>query len=124
MNKFSWSKALGFGVLIWAIMAIALWILASFQSIGPLWAHGIVAAIGGVSAFLFARSASAQSGTQGAEYGLVFAAVVLLLDLAATQWFDAHIFAAWQYWVGIAAVFLAPWVQTEAHQTLSHSHQV
>jgi hypothetical protein len=120
MNNFSWLKALGFGVLIWGIMAVALWILGSISSVSPLWAHGIVAAVGGVSAFLFARNANAESGTQAAGYGLVFAAITLVLDLAVMQWFDAHIFASWQYWVGTAAVFLAPWVQTETHQSLTH----
>lgn len=120
MKNFSWSKALGFGVLIWGIMAVSLWLLGGISSLSPLWAHGIVAAVGAVSAFLFARNASAESGMQAAGYGLVFAAVTLILDFAVTQWFDAHIFASWQYWVGTAAVFLAPWVQTETHQGIGH----
>ena len=121
MNKFNWTKALGFGVLIWAVMAVALFILGNIQSIGPLWAHGIVAALGGVSALLLASNVKAESGTQAAGYGLVFAAVVLVLDLAVTQWFDAHIFASWQYWLGPALAFVAPWLQTETRTQLTQA---
>lgn len=120
MTNFSWSKGLGFGVLIWAAMAVVLWILGAIDSLGPLWAHGIVAGVGGITAFLFARNASPANGTQAAGYGVVWAAVVLLLDFAVAQWFDAHIFAAWQYWLGAALVFLAPWLEAETTATLSH----
>jgi hypothetical protein len=121
MNNFNWTKALGFGVVIWAAMTAVLWILGSVESIGPLWAHGITAALGGISALYLASNANPESGTQAAEYGLVFAAVILALDLIATQWFDAHVFASWQYWLGPALAFLAPWVQTETRQQLAHS---
>jgi uncharacterized membrane protein YadS len=118
MNKFNWIKAFSFGVLIWAVMAVALWILGSIESIGPVWAHGIVAVVGGVFAFLFARATNAESGTQAAEYGLVWAIIVMGFDLVITQFLDAHIFASWQYWAGAGLVFLAPWLQTEARQVL------
>lgn len=118
MNTFNWTKALGFGLLIWALMAGALWILGSFESIGPLWAHGLVSALGGIAAFLFAGTTRAENGTQAAGYGLAWAAILLALDFVVTQQFDAHVFATWQYWLGSGLVFLAPWLQTEARQTL------
>jgi hypothetical protein len=121
MNTFSWSKALGFGVLIWGIMAVALWILASIQSLSPFWAHGLAGAVGGIIALLFTRSANPESGSQAFGYGLTWAVIVLLGDLVVTQWFDAHIFSAWQYWIGAGIVFLAPWVETEAKQAMHHS---
>lgn len=108
MNKFSWSKALGFGVLIWAIATAVLAILGQIQSIGPLWAHGIIAGIAAISAYLFTRNAQPASAEQALGYGVIWAVIMLVLDLAATQWFDAHVFSAWQYWIGPALVFLAP----------------
>lgn len=113
MREFNWSKAFGFGLLTWGIMAVALWILGSILSLSPLWAHGIVAIVGAVSVFLFARNIEPVDGMQAAAYGLTFAAVVLVLDLAVTQWLDVHTFTFWPYWAGAAAVLLAPWVETQ-----------
>ncbi len=124
MNKFSWYKAIGFGILLWAIMAIALWILGTISSLSPLWAHGIVAALGAISGFLVASTNKPSNGAEAAGYGLVWASIIVALDIVFTQWFDAHIFASWQYWLGPALVFLSPWVQTEARQAITESHQV
>ncbi len=124
MNNFSWSKAIGFGVFIWAIMSAALWILGSISSLNAVWAHGIVAAVGIISAYFFAQNTNAANGSQAAGYGLAWVATILVLDLAVSQWFDAHIFSIWQYWVGAALVFLTPLVQVESQQTLTQSHQI
>jgi hypothetical protein len=113
---FSWTKALGYGVLTWLFMALALLILAQFESVTPIWAHSIAAAIAGVSAFFFGRNAKSTSGGQALEYGLVFAAVLMVLDLAVTQWYDEHIFGSWQYWASYALVLVAPWIQEETHE--------
>lgn len=124
MNTFNWTKAVGLGVLIWAIMALALWVLGGFESVSPLWAHGIVAAVGGLSAVALAAVSKSEAGTQAAEYGLSWAIMVVLLDVAATQWFDAHIFTAWQYWLGIALVLISPWVTYELQEGGTHSRAV
>jgi hypothetical protein len=121
MNTFSWSKAFGFGVLIWAIMAIALWILSSINGLNPLWTHGIVAVMGAVAAYFFGRSSQAEHLDQAVGYGFSWAVMVLLLDLAVTQWFDAHIFNAWQQWMSYALILLAPLLQVEAHQHVSQN---
>lgn len=126
MNNFSWPKAIGFGAIIWAIMTVSLWILGSIPNLDHLWVHGLVVAVGAISAFFFAQNAKAEGGMQAATYGIVWAAMVLVLDLVVTQWFDVHILAVWQYWLGIVLVFLSPWVQTETRHSLTHtqSHQV
>ncbi len=119
MNTFNWSKALGFGVLVWAIMASLLWILASFASLDPVWAHGIVAVVGGIAAYFLGRNTRPEHLDQGLGYGFTWAAIVILLDFAIIQWFDAHIFNAWQQWMSYALVFVAPLLQIEAHRHVS-----
>lgn len=119
MNNFNWTKAIGFGALIWAVMAVVLWALGGINSLSPLWAHGIVAAVGGIMGFVLARNAKPATGMQGAGYGLVWAAMILVLDFAVIQWFDAHIFASWQYWIGPALALVIPWVQTETSQSFT-----
>lgn len=124
MNKFNWTKAIGVGVIIWAVMAFTLWVLSSFQSLSPLWAHGIVAVAGGLATVLLAAGSRSEGGSQAAEYGLSWAVVTVLLDLAATQWLDVHIFTAWQYWLGIALVLVAPFVTYELQGSGSHSKAI
>lgn len=102
-------------------MTFSLWVLSSFQSLGPLWAHAIVAAIGGLATVLLAAGSGPEGGSQAAEYGLSWAVVTVLLDLAVTQWFDAHIFTAWLYWLGIALVLIAPFVTYELQGSGSRS---
>ena len=121
MNTFNWSKALGYGVLIWTIMAVALWILSIVDATGPLWIHGIVAAIGCIAAYLFGRNTKPEHLNQGLGYGFAWAVIVLLLDLVAMQWFDAHIFNAWQQWISYALILFAPLLQIEAHRHVSQS---
>ena len=120
MNNFSWPKAVGFGVLIWAVMAISLWVLSSVSSLSALWAHGIVAVVGGIAAVLTTLGSDPHSGVSAIKYSLVWTAIVLILDFAVTQWLDAHVFAIWQYWLGAALVFGAPWVHTEVREVFSH----
>ncbi len=123
MNKFSWSKAIGFGFLIWAIMAVTLWALGGITSMSTLWAHGLVAVAGTIAAFFLAQNVKAESGMQAAGYGIAWVAIVLILDFVVTHRFDVHIFAIWQYWLGAALVFVSPWIETEVQQNLSASHQ-
>lgn len=120
MNNFNWSKAIGFGILTWGIMNVTLWILGNFQSVNSLLTHSIVAIIGAVAAFLFVRNANPASGAQAAGYGLVWAVIILGLDFFVTQFFDTHIFTAWQYWLGAVLVGVVPWIEAEAQQTFSH----
>ena len=119
MNKFHWTKVLGFGLLLWAVMAVALWILGNIQALGPLWAHAIVAGVGGIVAYIMATNLKADGATQAAGYGLIFAVLIVALDLIVTQWFDAHVFASWQYWLGPALALLAPLAQVETHDSMA-----
>jgi hypothetical protein len=121
MNSFNWSKAIGYGVVTWTIMIISLWILGSFNSVDALWAHGIVAVIGGVTAYLLGRNARPETLNQALGYGFTWALMGLTLDLVVTQWFDAHIFGAWQQWMSYALVMAAPLLQIEAHRHVSQS---
>ena len=115
-NTFSLTKAVGFGVLIWGIMAGSLALLVRVDALGPFMAHGIVAAIAGVAAFLFALSNKETTPGQALGYGFMWVAIGMLLDLAVTQRFDEHVFSTWQYFLGYALVFFAPLLQVTTHQ--------
>lgn len=121
MNTFNWTKAAVYGVLTWIAAAVALLILAQFESLSPLWAHSIAAVVAAVSALLFASSERPESMMHALGYAIFFTGVLMLLDLAITQWYDEHIFGSWQYWASYVLVFLAPWVQLDT-RTETHAH--
>ena len=115
MNKFNWYKALGFGVLVWAAAGAALWIVAS-TTLSAAWGHGIVAAVMGIAAYLFAINAKPEDVGQALGYGAVFVAVGMVLDAAITRLYDPHIFTTWQYYLGYSLALLAPLLRTELPQ--------
>ena len=112
MNKFDWFKAIGFGVLVWAAGGLALWALTA-TTLSAGWAHGIVAAVIGITAYLFAINAKPEDVGQALGYGAVFVAVGMGLDALITRTFDPHIFTTWQYYLGYALALLAPLFRTE-----------
>jgi hypothetical protein len=112
MTKFNWYKALGFGVLVWAVGGAALWVLAA-TTLSPAWGHGIVAAVIGITAYLFAINAQPEDVGQALGYGAVFVAVGMALDAVITRTFDAHIFTTWQYYLGYALALFAPLFRAE-----------
>lgn len=113
MYKFSLLRALGFGEIIWALMAGALWILASIEPNGSVWSHLAVALVGGVFAYFFARVTDIENNSQALSYAFAWTFIVVVFDLFVTQWFDKHVFVSWQYWLGVALVFMAPWFGME-----------
>ncbi len=121
MNKFNWLKAVGFGIMIWGIMALVLTVLTSINVMSAGWAHGITAIVFGLAAFLFATNAKPAGVGQAFGYGAIWVAIGLLLDAVVMRHFDAHIFTSWQYWAGYALVLLAPWAQIERHTTITHA---
>jgi hypothetical protein len=112
MNGFNWGKAIGFGVLVWVVGGIALWILAA-TALSAAWAHGIVAVVIGITAYSFAINAKPSDVGQALGYGVVFVAVGMLLDAVITRLFDAHIFTTWQYYLGYGLALFAPLFRIE-----------
>jgi hypothetical protein len=122
MNTFNWTKALGFGLLIWAIMSVVLFVFGNISAIAPLWAHTLVAVVGGIAAYFFAGNSQPENATQALGYALVWAAMAMGLDFAITQWFDADIFTNLQSYLPYALVAIAPLLQIEARKyTASHA---
>lgn len=113
MNNFSWFKAIGFGILIWAIMfLLAAILVAAGITIGIGWSLALALAIG-VVAYSFALSADSAGLGQAFGYGLLWAIIGIALDLIITRQFQDNLFSMWTYWVGYALVFFAPWFEYE-----------
>lgn len=119
-NTFSWSKALGFGLIVWGISVLSLWLL-SYTNLSELWTHALVAMIAGGTAYFSANLTEVGTTGKGFYYGASWVVLGLLLDLAITQNYDAHIFTTWQYWSGYALVLLAPLLEGTA-ESEAHSH--
>src|SRR5581483_1405432 len=108
MNKFNWTKALGFGLLIWAIM-FALGALAAYFSFGlGVWTMLVLAVVAAFVAYGFALNAAPETTGQAISYGVVFAAIGLLLDLLISNALSPGIFGVWTYWLGYLFILGAP----------------
>ena len=121
MNKFSWTKAIGFGIAIWAAIFIVASIVVSGLGIalgtGTFTALAILA---GILSYLFAIGTGSKNSAQALGYGVVFTAVGVVLDTLISYQFQSNIFSQWQYYLGYALVLLAPWIEyglegSEAH---------
>ena len=115
MNNFSWSKAFGFGILLWAILFVVGLLLVTFGvtlSIG--WVVGM-AVLAAILSYSFALATSSRTSGQALGYGFLWAAIGIVLDLIITRQFSAGegVFNQWSYWVGYALILFAPWAEYE-----------
>ena len=124
MNNFSWTKALGFGALVWLIMFAVSSAVAGYGiAIGT--GMGVALAIlVGILAYLFAMGLNTENSAQAFEYGVVFAVVGIVLDYFISYQFATGIFATWTYWAGYALVVLAPFVEYEMQGSGAHPKAV
>lgn len=116
MNNFSWSKALGFGALIWAVMfaITSAFVGFGFNMNSMLWSL-ITAGVSGVLAYFFSGYIKTFGSWQALGYGLSWVIVGVTLDLIITRQFNSAIFGTWEYSVGYALVLFAPWLKLAAN---------
>jgi len=115
MNKFSWSKAFGFGLLLWVSLFIIATVLSVVHATFSLW---VVLALGIVGAFIaygFAVSANPLGPAQALGYGISWVLIGLVLDALISRQIHSQIYGLWTYWFGYAMILLAPWVEEASH---------
>ncbi|OGE77805.1 MAG: hypothetical protein A2751_02000 [Candidatus Doudnabacteria bacterium RIFCSPHIGHO2_01_FULL_46_14] len=110
MNNFNWTKAFGFGALIWVIMFAAAAILVSLNVVLSVWTMLALAVIAGVLSYSFAISANPQTAGEALGYGVLWAALGIVLDLLISRQFNvgSGIFGVWTYWLGYALMLFVP----------------
>ncbi len=113
MNNFSWAKGFGFGVFLWLIMFVAAAVLVGLNIPLSTWSVLILAVVAGVLAFSFAVGAKPTSAGQAFGYGFLWAAIGIILDVIFSRQLNSGIFGIWSYWLGYAAILLAPWFEYE-----------
>ena len=112
MTKFNWYKALGFAVLIWAVMFALVWATIGMGIFGSVWTQIGLAVIAAVVTYLFASNTKTSDVGSALGYGAVFAAVGIVLDLIISRQFVAGLFSLWTYYLTYAAILFAPSVQS------------
>ncbi len=117
MHNFSWAKAIGFGVLLWAILFVVAAIMAGLGVAVTAWSVFVLAIIAGGLAFSFTVGARPANSAQAFGYGFVWMAAGLVLDLIITQQLRSAIFGFWSYWLGYVLVLVAPWLEHELENT-------
>ena len=106
--NFNWFKAIGFGVLNWAVMfAVASLLVSLGVTINIGWSLAL-AVVMGITAYLFSMNAKAENAGSALGYGATFVVLGVILDLLISSYFVSGLFNMWTYYVGYALVLLAP----------------
>ena len=119
MTNFNWFKAIGFGIVIWAIMFGLVWAAIGFGIFGSVLTQIALAILAGVASYFFAYGAKPEGIGTALGYGSVFAIVGIILDLIITQQLVAGLFHMWTYYLTYGVMLLAPSLQwgAEGHFT-------
>ncbi|MBU6447410.1 hypothetical protein KGQ24_01025 [Patescibacteria group bacterium] len=118
MNKFNWLKGISFGILIWLAAFVIGAILVAMGAVLNVWWMLVLAVIAGALSYIFAGNANPRTTGQAFGYGITWAVIGLVLDLAVTYRFSGTTVIAgmWTYWLGYALVLMAPWLNVGAGQ--------
>lgn len=119
MNNFSFSKAIGYGIGLWAIMFIVGMLLVLFGvTLTAGWVF-LLAILAGVIAYSFATYIDPRSTGSALGYGLTWVLVVAILNALIVTPFvaGAGLFGLWSYWLGAAFILFAPWVEMAARKS-------
>ena len=107
----NWKKALGFGALIWIIMFVVISALVAYGApsggLSMTW-NVVVTVISLAVAYLCARNVAPKSYSVALGYGLVFAAVGIILDFLISQRFAPGMFSSMAYWVSYILLVFVP----------------
>jgi len=124
MNNFSWSKAIGYGAIIWLIIFAFVSGLVGLGLYGSVWVQLGIALLVGILAYVFAQSTAVKGIPQALSYGIIWVIIGLLLDLVVTMRFEPAIFSSWTLWIGYALTLLAPLAVMELHRNspVGHAH--
>lgn len=104
----NWGKAIGFAILLWALMFVIVSIFIGFKIYGYLWMQVVAAVIGFIIALILASNVKPGGAGSAFAYGLIWVVIGLILDAAVTTRFNAAIFESWPVWLGYLLVLIAP----------------
>jgi len=111
MNGFNWSKALGFGVLIWVALFLLVWATIGLGIFDVVWTQIALAIMAAVVTYLFAVNAKASDLGPTLGYGAVFTAIGIGLDLIFSRQLITGLFGLWTYYLTYALILFAPSVE-------------
>ena len=101
-------NTLVFGAVIWVIMFAVASAFAGYKVGDQLWAQIIIMLATAAVAYLFARPAAPHSAASALLFGVIWAALGLVLDYIISRKFAPGLYSQWPYWVSYALIVLAP----------------
>lgn len=104
----SWKKAIGLGLLLYAIMFVVVSALIGFKVYQYAGVPVAVAILGGVVSYILASYVKPRSAKVALGYGLSWVVVGVILDALITMRFNPQIFASLTIWFSYTLVLLAP----------------
>jgi len=113
----NWKKAVGYGAALWVLMFVIVSVFVGFKIWGSTWLHVVTAFIAGVVSFVLAGYAKPAKASAALSYGISWAVVSAILDIAITMRFDSTVFAQWPMWLGYALIILAPLLRVKKSES-------
>jgi len=107
----NWKKALGFGTLIWIIMFIMISVFVAYGLMSGNLSMTLGVAVTIISlivAYFATRNLAPKSYGLALVYGLVFAAVGIVLDFLISQKFAPDMFSSVFYWLSYFLLIIVP----------------
>ncbi len=121
MKNFNWMKAIGFGIVIWAVLFALVWASMSMAVYGSIITKLVLVIVAASLAYSFTPDARFITTAQALGYGVSFVVVGVLLDLIVSRQFDSAIFSAWEYWLSYALILISPMFRSEGSGVLGQS---
>lgn len=101
-------KAIGFGIVIWALMFVIVSIFIGFKIYDSRLMKGVTVVIAGIISYIFAGYTKPTKFSQALAYGASWVVIGIILDSLITVNFNPAIFTARSLWAGYALVLVAP----------------
>jgi hypothetical protein len=117
MKKINWTKAIVFGVLIWLITDYFVWCFMNFDLIDKIIPKIFVILVAGLLSFFFALNFRYLTLLQAFEYGLIWIAICVILDIIIIIQFNLDIFNTWEYMLGHALIIVIPIIVAKLKET-------
>ena len=117
MEKFNWSRAIGYGALIWVVLFVFVWILISFSLFESVISKIIIVLVAGALSYFFTPDIKMLKPSRALSYGVSWVVVGVVLDLLISMRFMADLFSRWEYWLGYAFILFAPAIRVMIGET-------
>jgi len=107
--KLNWKKTIGYGVIIWVVAFVVASLIMALGILNTYVQWLIIQIAVVIAGYKFVRKLNLVTNTSAIITGLVWVAVVIVLDLIITRYFTTmSFFRDWKTWVSYLIILFLP----------------